>query len=143
MLKSSAAGIGALALTLVGMVVEAHTPPSQARIFFIEPQDGATVSSPVRVKMGIQGFGITPADTKGPNRHTAGHHHLLIDVSGPPSLDDPIPRDSRHIHFDDAETEAQIELSPGPHTLQLILGDEEHEPFDPPLISRKIRILVE
>jgi len=143
MLKSFAAGIGALALTLAAMVGEAHTPPSHARIFFLEPQDGATVSSPVLVKMGIEGFGITPADTKGPSRHTAGHHHLLIDVPEPPSLDGPLPRDSHHIHFDDGEAEARIELSPGPHTLQLMLGDEEHEPFDPPLISPKIRILVE
>ena len=120
----------------------AHSPPKGARVFFVGLQDGEVVESPFKVKFGIEGFGITPAGTTGKRRHTAGHHHLLIDVERLPDMDEAIPRDARHIHFDQGETEALLELPPGVHTLQLLLGDEEHEPQDPPLISDKITIRV-
>lgn len=121
----------------------AHEPPRDARVFIIEPADGAVVSSPVRVRMGIEGFGITPAGTTDKRRHTAGHHHVLIDLDQPPDMDEPIPRDANHVHLDGGETEVLLDLPPGEHSLQLLLGDEEHEPFEPPLISEKIRIRVE
>ncbi|MBT2971452.1 MAG: DUF4399 domain-containing protein [Candidatus Thiodiazotropha sp. (ex Ctena orbiculata)] len=133
----------AVILYLIGNIGLAHTPPEGARVFFIGLEDGAVVSSPVTLKFGIEKFGITPAGTKGKRRHTAGHHHLLVDLNQPPDLDEPIPRDAQHIHFDQGETEVQLELSPGRHTLQLLLGDEDHEPHDPPLISEKITITVE
>ncbi|MET0069174.1 MAG: DUF4399 domain-containing protein [Candidatus Thiodiazotropha sp.] len=133
----------AVILYLIASIGLAHTPPEGARVFFFGLEDGAVVSSPVTLKFGIEKFGITPAGTKGKRRHTAGHHHLLIDLKQPPDLDEPIPRDAQHIHFDQGETEVQLELSPGRHTLQLLLGDEDHEPHDPPLISEKITITVE
>lgn len=120
----------------------AHTPPKHARIFFVGLADGDMVESPFRVRMGIEGFGITPAGTKGKRRHIAGHHHILVDVEQLPEMDEPIPRDARHLHFDGGETEAVLELPPGRHTLQLLLGDEQHEPQDPPLFSNKITIEV-
>lgn len=42
-------------------IAGAHSPPGDARVFIIEPADGAVVTSPVIVRMGIDGFGITPA----------------------------------------------------------------------------------
>ena len=136
------APIAVLLLLLSGAAV-AHTPPSHARVYFIGLQDGAVVKSPFKVKFGIRGFGITPAGTKGKQRHTAGHHHLLVDVEQLPDLSEPVPRDVHHIHFDRGETETTLELPPGKHTLQLLLGDEQHEPQDPPLISGKITIRVQ
>ena len=121
----------------------AHTPPEHAKVYFIGLKDGAVVKSPFKVKFGIKGFGITPAESKGKERHTGGHHHLLVDVEQLPDLSEPVPRDARHIHFDQGETETTLELSPGKHTLQLLLGDEEHEPQAPPLISEKITIKVQ
>ena len=136
--------LSGLLLALTGAPLShAHTPPDHARVFFIEPADGAVVSSPVRVKMGIEGFGITPAGTTGNRRHTAGHHHVLIDLEELPDLDAPIPRDDSHVHLDGGETEVLLDLPPGEHTLQLLLGDEDHEPHAPALISEKIRIRVE
>jgi len=136
-----------LALTLVLSVASTaswpHTPPQHAKVYFIGIEDGAVVSSPVHLKFGIEGFGITPAGTTTKRRHTAGHHHLLVDVQELADMDEPIPEDSRHIHFDQGETAAIIELPPGKHTLQLLLGDEDHEPQDPPLLSEKITITVE
>ncbi|MEJ1354599.1 MAG: DUF4399 domain-containing protein [Candidatus Sedimenticola sp. (ex Thyasira tokunagai)] len=120
----------------------AHSPPKEARIFFIGLQDGAVVQSPVHVKFGIQSFGITPAGTKGKIRHKAGHHHLLLNAPSLPDMDEAIPRDKQHLHFDQGETETVLELPSGKHTLQLLLGDEEHEPQDPPLYSDKITIIV-
>ncbi len=128
---------------LTATVATAHSPPAGAKIYFIGIEEGAVVKSPVKLKFGIQGFGITPAGTTGKRRHTAGHHHLLVDVDELPDMDDAIPRDENHIHFDQGETEALLALPPGKHTLQLLLGDEEHEPQDPPLISKKITIIVQ
>ncbi|WP_316369548.1 DUF4399 domain-containing protein [Candidatus Thiodiazotropha sp. CDECU1] len=135
--------VGVLALLLITAVAEAHSPPQHAKVYFIDLQQGDVVKSPFKVKFGIQGFGITPAGTKGKRRHTAGHHHLLVDVEQLPDLDAPIPSDENHIHFDQGETETVLELPPGRHTLQLLLGDEEHEPQDPALFSEKITITVE
>lgn len=135
--------VTSLLVILSGMTaVWAHSPPAGARIYFIGLEDGAVVESPFTVKFGIEGFGITPAGTTGKRRHTAGHHHLLIDVNELPAMDEAIPRDTQHLHFDQGETETLLELPAGKHTLQLLLGDEQHEPQDPPLISEKITITV-
>ena len=131
-------------LTLfIAASASAHSPPPHARVFFIGIEDGDVVSSPVALKFGIEGFGITPAGTTGRIRHTAGHHHLLVNVDELPSMDDPIPHDENHLHFDNGETEALLELPPGRHSLQLLLGDEDHEPQAPPLLSDRITITVQ
>jgi hypothetical protein len=70
-----------------------------------------------------------------------GHHHVLIDTDPPPQ-GEPIPNDRNHLHFGKGQTEARIELPPGRHTLQLMLGDEGHYPFDPPLLSERITVIV-
>jgi hypothetical protein len=117
-----------------------RTPaPDGARVFFITPTDGETVSSPVTVVFGIEGMSVAPAGDDTPH---SGHHHLLIDT-GLPELGMPIPADDRHIHFGDGSTETEIALEPGEHTLQLLLGDHRHIPHDPPLVSGQITIVVE
>ncbi len=132
-----------LIVMLPTSIAVSHSPPEGARVFFVGLEDGAVVTSPFEVRFGIEGFGITPAGTTGKIRHSAGHHHLLIDVDQLPDMDEPIPRDASHIHFDRGETEAVLSLPPGRHSLQLLLGDEEHEPQDPPLLSDKIHITVQ
>lgn len=108
------------------------------RVFIVSPEDGATVTSPVTVEFGIEGFEVAPAGTYHEN---TGHHHLLIDAEMP-ALDMPIPADDNHVHFGKGQTEATIELEPGEHTLQLLLGDGNHVPHDPPLASDVVRIVV-
>ncbi len=135
--------IVAMILVLTAITAGAHSPPEGAKVYFIGLMDGASVKSPFKVQFGIKGFGIAPAGTTGKQRHTAGHHHLLIDLEQLPDMYEAIPQDAHHIHFDQGETEAVIRLLPGRHTLQLLLGDEEHEPQDPPLLSEKITIIVE
>lgn len=110
----------------------------KASLYFIAPEDGAVLESPVKVVFGLRGMGVAPA---GVEREATGHHHLLIDT-GLPDLDKPIPSDEHHRHFGGGQTEAEIELEPGEHTLQLILGNHQHVPHDPPVVSKKITITV-
>lgn len=115
-----------------------HSVSMKASTFIVSPMNGAQVSSPFQVKFGIKHFKIAPA---GENIHKAGHYHLLIDQTAPLSMDVPIPSDQQHLDFEKGETEALISLSPGQHTLQLVVGDEEHEAFEE-LISKPIQITV-
>lgn len=113
--------------------------PAGARVFFISPTDGETVTNPVKIVFGIEGMIVAPAGDDTPH---SGHHHLLIDT-GVPDLGLPIPKDERHVHFGDGSTETEIALEPGEHTLQLLLGDHLHIPHDPPLVSDRILVIVE
>jgi len=124
---------------LFSVCVQAQTPsPQGAEVYFISPHDGDTVSSPVIIKFGLKNMGIAPA---GINVENTGHHHLLIDAGLPP-LDQPIPSDDHHKHFGKGQTETTLELTPGKHTLQLLLGDYTHTPHSPPVMSKQITILV-
>lgn len=118
--------------------IQRKPAPAGAEAYIIEPADGATVSSPVRVLFGLRGAGVVPA---GIAHEGAGHHHLLIDANLP-NLDLPIPADDNHRHFGLGQTETEIELAPGTHTLQLLLGDELHVPHDPPIASERVTIEV-
>ena len=122
--------------------VSAKTPaPANAEVYIIWPTDGTVVrGGKLWVRMGLRNAGVAPKDVEMVN---AGHHHLLIDTDLPP-LDEIIPSDRNHLHFGGGQTEARIEdLAPGKHTLQLLLGDHEHRPHDPPLYSKKVTITVE
>ncbi len=131
---------GLLAAGLSGAALADATPSvSGAKIYIISPEDGKSVNSPFRVRFGLAGMGVAPAGVQAPK---TGHHHLLIDVDTLPPLDQPLPNDDRHRHFGGGQTEVEIDLPPGKHTLQLILGDHNHVPHDPPLISEKIQITV-
>jgi hypothetical protein len=113
--------------------------PPGAAVFFITPMDGATVTSPVPVKFGISGMSVAPAGDATPG---TGHHHLLIDAElGDPAQ--PVPNDDQHRHFGKGQTEVSLDLPPGQHTLQLVLGDGNHIPHDPPVKSGRITITVE
>jgi uncharacterized protein DUF4399 len=133
------AALVALTLPIAALADDGRTPsPPGAKVFIIEPKDGATVSSPVTVKFGIEGMEIAPAGTDKPN---SGHHHLLIDTTLP-DLSESIPKDETHIHYGKGQTEASVELKPGKHTLQLLLGDKNHIPHNPPVKSEVVTITV-
>ena len=132
------------ALVLAVSVAAAQAPertPSAAgaKVFIISPKNGETVTSPVTVKFGIKGMTLAPAGTKDPN---TGHHHLLIDTDAPADLSQPLPASDKIVHFGKAQTETTVTLPPGKHTLQLLLGDANHIPHDPAVMSKKITITV-
>lgn len=124
-----------LAATLSSPVSAEH--PSA---YIISPSHGEVVSSPVMVRFGLSGMGVAPAGT---DKTGTGHHHLLIDVNELPDLNKPVPADANHRHFGGGQTEVKLELDPGQHTLQLLLGDKHHIPHDPAVVSEKITITVE
>ena len=113
--------------------------PDGARVYIVSPADGASVSNPVTVVFGLQGMGVAPA---GVEKDKTGHHHLIIDVDLP-DADAPVPADDNHRHFGGGQTEVTLELEPGSHTLQLLLGDHNHIPHDPVVASEQITITVE
>jgi hypothetical protein len=131
--------VSCCSLLPVGAMGAATPAPEGAQVYIIAPEDGATVRSPVAVKFGLQGMGVAPA---GVDVINTGHHHLLIDVVDLPPAGQPVPADARHIHFGGGQTEATIELAPGTHTLQLIMGDKHHMPHEPPVVSARITVEV-
>jgi Domain of unknown function (DUF4399) len=112
--------------------------PPGAKVYFVDLKDGAVIGPKTVVHFGLHGMGIAPA---GSDKANSGHHHLLIDTDLPP-LNEPIPSDDNHIHFGAGQTEAELALSPGPHTLQLLLGDAQHIPHTPPVMSDRIHVTV-
>jgi hypothetical protein len=118
-----------------------RTPaPAGAAAYIIEPAEGAQVTNPVRVVFGLKGFGVAPAGVERPD---AGHHHLLVDAGLPANLGMPLPNDEQHRHFGGGQTEVELTLAPGRHTLQLVLGDHLHVPHDPPITSAVVTIEVQ
>jgi hypothetical protein len=132
--------IAALALSATSAWAQERTPsPAGAEVYIISPKDGATVKSPVTVQFGLKGMGIAPAGMKFEN---AGHHHLVIDSEPPADQNMPLPTTEKLLHFGKGQTEASVTLPPGKHTLQLVLGDQNHTPHNPPVVSKKITITV-
>jgi hypothetical protein len=118
---------------------QGKSPGKDALLYFIWPQNGTTIKGGFWCRFGLRNMGITHA---GEDFQNSGHHHLLIDVNEPLEVNEPIPQDKNHVHFGAGQTEARIELPPGKHTLQLVLGDAKHYPFSPPLVSEKITVTV-
>ena len=114
--------------------------PDSALVYFLSPANGATVNSPFTIRFGLRGMGVAPAGVTNAN---TGHHHLLIDVATLPPDNLPIPNDANHRHFGLGQTETELTLPAGQHTLQLVLGDALHIPHQPPVRSEKITITVQ
>jgi hypothetical protein len=135
--------IGSLAYVALAYSQPAQTggptpSPAGAKEEFVDLKDGAVIGPKTTIHFGLHGMGVAPAGTKKAN---TGHHHLLIDTDLPP-LDQPIPNDENHLHFGGGQTEVELALPPGPHTLQLLLGDADHIPHTPPVYSDKIHVMV-
>ena len=120
---------------------ERSPAPEMAEAYIQSPADGSAVSSPVTIRFGLRGIGVAPAGIERPN---TGHHHLLIDLADAdmPSFDLPLPATDQVRHFGLGQTETLLELEPGQHTLQLVLGDHLHIPHASPVVSEKITITV-
>ncbi|MBV8698872.1 DUF4399 domain-containing protein [Bradyrhizobium sp.] len=130
-----------LAATLASLSSAAHAQgrpaPKDALLYFIWPQNGATIKGGFWCRFGLRNMGVTHA---GDDFQNSGHHHLLLDVTEPLDPKEPIPQDKNHLHFGAGQTETRLELPPGKHTLQLVLGDAKHYLFDPPIMSEKITV---
>jgi len=118
---------------------QGKTAPKDAKLYFVTLHDGQRVKGSFWCRFGLRNMGVTHA---GDDYQNSGHHHLLIDVNEPINPKEPIPQDKSHLHFGAGQTETYLELPRGTHTLQLVLGDARHYPFDPPVVSNKITIRV-
>ncbi len=137
--RTIVAGLLAASAGLVQADIPRTAAPEGARAYIIVPENGAVVSSPLTVRFGLQGMGVAPAGVEVPE---TGHHHLLINVDELPPAGEPIPASDRYRHFGGGQTEVTLDLPPGEHTLQLLLGDHFHIPHDPPVASERITITV-
>jgi len=113
--------------------------PEGASVYFIAPANGERVEALLTLKFGLEGMDVAPAGTDTPN---SGHHHLLIDLDELPDLTKPLPANDQLQHFGKGQTQTEITLPPGTHTLQLLLGNYLHIPHQPPVLSEKITIIV-
>ena len=140
MTRKLAACLVAMTLCSGIAVAAGATAPDNAYLYIGWPNDGEVLpaNQPFRVWFGLRNMGVAPKGAPKPN---TGHHHLLINTDLPP-LDQEIPSDRNHIHFGAGQTETMIELPPGTHTLQLLMGDHNHMPHNPPVYSRKITVYV-
>ncbi|MEO1344159.1 MAG: DUF4399 domain-containing protein [Pseudomonadota bacterium] len=146
-MKNTIATMAAFA-AFTGFAVAGETPsPEGAAVYFINIEDGATVSSPFKVKFGLSGMGVAPA---GADFDKTGHHHVLVNRApygeGPNDGEmsaDGLYNDENHRHFGGGQTEAVFDLPAGTHTLQMVLGDQFHIPHDPPVMSEQITVTVE
>ncbi|SEL13640.1 DUF4399 domain-containing protein [Halomonas daqiaonensis] len=121
--------------------MERTSAPEGSEVYFISPEDGATVESPFTVRMGLKGMGVAPAGTQAEG---TGHHHLLVDTPlDEVDLDQPLPANDAMRHFGGGQTETSLELESGEHSLQLLFMDANHVSFDPPVTSDAITITVE
>ncbi|MBA1197119.1 DUF4399 domain-containing protein [Pseudomonas plecoglossicida] len=151
--RAAVAGLlmGASVLASAADALQSQEPPKDAKVFIVSPADGATVDKTFTVKFAIEGMALKPAGDQTPH---SGHHHLLVDVDKQPLSDTPLPTSlmpenkaplpagPQVLHFGKAQTEATITLTPGKHTLQLVLGDKYHVPFKPSVESQKITVTV-
>ena len=128
--------IASLVALSVNALAHDHGANPDAKVFIITPKNGDTVSSPVTVKFGLEGMKVSPAGTGPAN---SGHHHLIVD-GDLPALDKPMGGEVKH--FGKGQTETSLELAPGKHTLQLIMGDKTHTPHKKPIYSEQITITV-
>lgn len=135
-----------LSLAISGAVYAAVKMPRQkstagAQVYVISPKDGASVDGTFTVQFGLKGMGVAPA---GINLPDTGHHHMLVDVAddAKPDFSMPLPANENILHFGKGQTETELTLPAGKHTLQLVLGDYLHIPHDPPVVSKKITITV-
>lgn len=141
MLRQTAIAAGCLFASLpLASTLQAQQSESteNAAAYIVSPQDGDTVSETFTVVFGLNEMGVAPA---GIEMAETGHHHLLVDKETMPALNQPLGADV--MHFGKGQTQVELTLEPGEHSLQLILGDHLHIPHNPPVVSEKITVTVQ
>ncbi len=127
-------------LVLTGCASSGRNPnavPDSAGVWFMEPQNGATVGQTFKVKFGVKGMDVEPA---GEQNKDKGHHHLLVNLNSKPA-GEIIPFDDQHIHFGKGQTEAEVKLPPGQYKLTMQFADGFHLSYGPAM-STSINVMV-
>ena len=125
------------AISAAASAAERSPSPDGATVGFANIADGDVVPLVFTVRFSISGMGIAPAGTAIDN---TGHHHLLIDVEELPDMNQPLPATDQILHFGGGQSETELTLDAGTHTLQLLLADYRHVPHEPPVLSERITV---
>jgi hypothetical protein len=120
------AGLGVL--TSAQTSRPAAKPASKPRVFFIEPKDNATVTSPLHMKFGSEGIKIAAVPTPDPTTSRPGvaHYHVGIDEECLPAGKNIVKGTPSWVHFGDGKDVFDTQLTPGKHRLSVQLGDDLH-----------------
>ena len=108
------------------------TIPDKAKVFFVNLKNGQKIKSPFKVQMGVSGIAL---DSAGALKPASGHHHILIDAGDSLTAGTVVPKDSTHLHFGNAQKEAELKLTPGEHKLTLQYADGIHRSYGGKLAS--------
>ena len=131
--------VALISLLLMVFLLVACGGGAEARVSFQSPTDGQTVNGTVRVVMQAENFTV---EESGEVNDGAGHMHIMVDVPCV-AVGEVIPKDDNHLHFGDGSTEAELELSPGTHTLCLQAADGAHVALAGDGMTDEITITVE
>jgi Domain of unknown function (DUF4399) len=104
---------------------------------FIEPKNGAVLSSPFKVVFAVSGMEVSPAGELKPN---TGHHHLLINSQAMPQ-GEVIPFDDTHKHFGKGQTDTEVTLPPGHYKLTMQFANGAHQSYGAEM-SKSIEVTV-
>lgn len=122
-----------IAILLLSFIYSQMSTATNSSVSFIEPKDGAVVEETFKVKMDLKGMKLCPANTQTDDKQ-CGHHHILVDGASIPEQQ-VITTDEKHIHFGKMQTETELKLSPGKHTLTLQFADFAHRSYGKNLSS--------
>lgn len=125
-------------LITLSLVLLTSCNHKHSSVFFPNLKDGQKISSPFKLQMGVEGMQVKPA---GEIVQGTGHHHLIVDGSFL-KKGTAVPADATHIHFGKGQTEYDLNLSPGKHTLTLQFADGAHRSYGQEL-SKTISVTVE
>lgn len=100
--------------------------PADAKVYFKNIKDGETVSSPLKIEMGVDKMALDTANGK--IKPASGHHHILLEMDSV-IAGTVIPKDSTHLHFGNAQSQAEVKLTPGKHKLTLQFADALHRSY--------------
>ena len=122
---------GIAAAAIAAALIAAACQQSGPRVFFVQPQDGATVKSPVALEFGAQDFTIAavPQGTVTETRPSLGHYHIGLDTDCLPA-GTVIPRAAPWVHFGDGKNVIEMQLPAGTHKLTLQVGDDLHKTIE-------------
>ncbi len=114
-------------ITITVAEEEAQSPDAGSQsVFFVSPEDGVEVTSPLHVEMGATGLTIEPA---GEIAENAGHMHILVDEDFVAPGEVILASDTM-LHYGGGQTEATLDLAPGEHTLRLQFANGAHIALD-------------
>ena len=116
------------AVLLTSLVAVGASAAAKARVFFVEPKNGATVKEKVHLKFGVENYKIAavPDGEVKTARPGVGHFHVGVDTPCVASGTTIVKGTPSWVHLGKGDTEMDMQLSPGTHKLALQFADDLH-----------------